>query len=224
MTNRWGAIYRPQDRTKQTNRWGFTYSTPPGSSGQQPAGQQPAGRQGRRFWEDFDPDVRREALRSAFHTDAAKVGQFEDWGRQLADGSSTIHTFQGQKPDDFTWSRVMNASDRRAFAKQARRDWKRSAVKSTAVHKIGGGVDVVASRRRGAFEGGGIEGGVTGNVRTTIASFRRDGKGGLVQTFDFFKDNPRPEDAARAFGVPFESAFDKLPQPRPKKPDEENKR
>ena len=32
------------------------------------------------------------------------------------------------------------------------------------------------------------------------------------------------KDAARAFGVPFESAFDKLPQPRPKKPDEENKR
>lgn len=218
MTNRWGAIYRPQDRTKQTNRWGFTYSTPPGSSGQQPAG-----RQGRRFWEDFDPDVRREALKSAFHTDAAKVGQFEDWGRRLVDGGSPIHTFQGQKPDDLTWN-IMNGHERREFLNQARRDWKRSAVKSTVVHKIGGGVDVVASRRRGAFEGGGIEGGVAGDVRTTIASFRRDGKGGLVQTFDFFKDNPRPEDAARAFGVPFESAFDKLPQPRPKKPDEENKR
>ena len=53
-------------------------------------------------------------------------------------------------------------------------------------------------------------------MKTTVASYRPGGNGDLVQTYDFFKNNPDPAVVAKVFGIPWESAFDNLPPVRPK--------
>lgn len=172
-------------------------------------------RRRRNFWEDFDESQQKFMLYSAVKADAIQQARLDDFRRSVTDyGSSgtTFHSYRFEKPE--AWD-VMNRHEQRAYLKQARRDWKRSRVTRTTTYKIGGGVDVNVSRRRSPFERGGIESGVSGTVRTKIASFQPDGKGGLVQTFDYFKDRPHPEDVAGVFGIPFESAFKNLPPRRP---------
>ena len=172
----------------------------------------------RRFWEDYTRDQQDYMLHLAQQADARKQARVDDLREKATDLNSTgtsIHTYQFEKPD---WWAAGTDSMCRKYMKQAERDLKRSIVKRTVHHKIGGGVDVTLSRRRGPLEGGGIEGGVSGNVKTTVASYQRDRRGNLVQTYDFFKDHPDPADVAKVFGIPWESAFDNLPPPRPREP------
>lgn len=176
-------------------------------------------RRKRKFWEDYTQDQQNYMLTLAQRSDAAKQARVDDLREKATDLGSTgtsIYTYQFEKPD---WWSAGTDSMRRKYMKQAERDLKRSIVKRTVHRKIGGGVDVTLSRRRGPLEGGGIEGGVAGNVKTTIASYQRDRRGNLVQTYDFFKDNPDPAVAAKVFGIPWESAFDNLPPSRPRQPE-----
>lgn len=176
-------------------------------------------RRKRRFWGEYTQDQQDYMLSLAQRTDARKQARLDELREDVlgsGSGGTTFYTYQFKKPD---WWEAADDHARRKYMRQANRDWKRSAVKKTVNHRIDGTVDVTVSRRRGPLEGGGIEGGVAGNAKTTVESYRRDGRGNLVQTYDFFKDNPDPAAFAKVFGVPWESAFDNLPPRGPEEPE-----
>lgn len=162
-------------------------------------------------WGDFSPAQRSFMANNAMKADAASQLRLDDLRRDVLNPMSTnttFHMYEFKRPEGLD---VMKSSERRKFLKQARRDWKRSTVKRTVNRRIDGTVDVTLSRRRGMFDGGGIENAAVGANRTTVASYAPDGKGGMRETYNYFRDHPNPADVARVFGIQYESAFDNLP-------------